>query len=136
MHAAQILQQIQEVLEALDPTDQATPEDRFHGNVGDRPAMPVDRMFSVGASLPARDPNFIDPTEYVMTVVIAVAYMSGPSALARCLDDAEQVNEAIWEMAADLGVTIDQVGEGQIHAGPELETFQAVRQFRVRYTLG
>lgn len=136
MNAASILQGIQDRLEAIEPFDMAGPDDRFHGHIGSEPPLVIDRTFSVGSSLPARDNDFLDPTAYVITVAIAIAYLDGDGALARILTDAEQVCEAIHEMGSDLGVVIDQVAEGQVHQGPVQNTLLAARMFRLRYTLG
>ncbi len=136
MNAASILTAIQDRIEALDPFDCATTGDRFRGHVGGEPPLNMDRTFSVGSSLPARATDFLSPTDYVVTVAIAVAYQDGDAALARILTDAEQIAETIYEMGSDLGVVIDQVPEGQIHQGPVANTLIAARMFRLRYTLG
>lgn len=136
MKAADVLRSIRDTIEALEPFDQATPQDRFHGAISMDPAATLDRTFSVGSSLPTRNTDYIDASEYVMTVAIAIAYMDGEAAHDRILNDAEQVVEALFEMGSELGFTIEPIPEGVIHPGPAAGTLIASRMFRLRYTMG
>lgn len=133
MRASEVAVRIKDAIEALTPLSMAHDGDRFRGLVAEDPEQVIDRCFSVAFGLPVRNPDLIDPTEYVVQGTIGVAYRDGPDAYSRVLDDAEQIAECLYELADGADLLSLDVSEGQILGGPVQASLIAARPFTARY---
>lgn len=133
MKPSAVASRIVSAIEALVPAVMAHDADRFRGLVAEDPAQPVDRCFSVSLSLPVRGPDLLDPTEHLVRGAVAVAYVDGPDAMSRVLDDAAQLVETLSELADGDDLLSLRPDEGSVSDGPVQGTLLAVIPFVANY---